>query len=110
MNQTSSTLTVSFQLKMFQLNNTNIDFLLIFFFFLMIRRPPRPPLSPSPPLSRSPGGPGATADQDVRAGDLARLPGELHGLRVDPLDLVLEEVPRELLPVRPERVRLDQLC
>ena len=48
-------------------------------------------------------------DVDVRARHLPRLAREAHRRRVDPLELVLEEVPRELAPVGAERVRLDQL-
>ena len=53
--------------------------------------------------------PDRAADEDVAAGDLARLARELHAGRVDPLELVLEEVRRELPAVGAERVRLDQL-
>ena len=48
-------------------------------------------------------------DEDVRARHLARLAREAHRRRVDPLELVLEEVRRQLAPVGAERVRLDQL-
>ena len=48
-------------------------------------------------------------DEDVAPRHLARLARELHGGTVQPLELVLEEVLRELRPVRAERVRLDQL-
>ena len=48
-------------------------------------------------------------DEDVAAGDLARLPREADGRRVDLPELVLEEMRGELRPVRAERVRLDQL-
>ena len=48
-------------------------------------------------------------DEDVAARDLPGLAGELDRRRVDPLEVVLEEVVGELAPVRAERVRLDQL-
>ena len=48
-------------------------------------------------------------DEDVGARDLARLAGEPHRGRVDPLELVLEEVRGELAAVGAEGVRLDQL-
>ncbi len=48
-------------------------------------------------------------DENVAAGHLARVAGELDRGGVDPLEVVLEEVLRELAPVRAERVRLDQL-
>src|SRR5207249_3395032 len=43
-------------------------------------------------------------------GDLARVTGELDARRVDLLEVVFEEVVRELAAVGPEGVRLDQLC
>ena len=48
-------------------------------------------------------------DVDVRARHLSGLAREAHRRRVDPLELVLEVVPRQLAPVGAERVRLDQL-
>src|SRR5205085_4781237 len=48
-------------------------------------------------------------DEDLAPGHLARVAGELHGGRVDPLELVLEEVVRELAAVCAEGVRLDEL-
>ena len=48
-------------------------------------------------------------DVDVGARDLPCLAGQAHRRRVDPLELVLEEVVGELAPVGAERVRLDQL-
>ncbi len=48
------------------------------------------------------------ADEHLAAGDLARIPGELDAGRIDRLEVVREEVLRELVAVRPERVRLDQ--
>ena len=68
------------------------------------RRPPR-----STTIAPSPSGPIEPAIRTSRAGDLPRLAGELHGLAVDPRDVVVEVVRRELGPVRAERVRLDQL-
>ena len=59
--------------------------------------------------STSPSGPIEPAMKTSRAGDLPRLAREPHAGRVDPLELVLEEVRRELRPVRAEGVRLDQL-
>ncbi len=53
--------------------------------------------------------PDRTADEDVPARDLPRLAGQLDGSRVDPLELVLEEVVGQLAAVRAERVGLDQL-
>src|SRR5439155_18805008 len=53
--------------------------------------------------------PDRAGDEDVPPSGLARATRELHGLRVDSLELVLEEVVRELAPVRGERVRLDEL-
>ncbi len=48
-------------------------------------------------------------DEHVLARDLAGVAGELDADRVDALQLVLEEVLRELDAVRAERIRLDQL-
>jgi hypothetical protein len=48
-------------------------------------------------------------DEDVATGDLSRLACVLRAGRVDALELVLEEVGRQLPPVGAERVRLDQL-
>ena len=48
-------------------------------------------------------------DEDVAAGDLARLAGEPHRGRVDALEVVAEPVRGEIAPVGAERVRLDQL-
>ena len=53
--------------------------------------------------------PDRTCDEDVTAAELARIPCELDAGRVDPFEIVLEEVVRELAPVCAERVRLDQL-
>ena len=53
--------------------------------------------------------PDRAGDEHVAAGDLARLAREPHAGAVDRLELVLEEVLRELRPVGAERVRLDQL-
>ena len=53
--------------------------------------------------------PDRPADEDLAAGDLACLAGELHPGRVDLLEVVLEEVLGQLGSVRAERVRLDQL-
>jgi hypothetical protein len=55
------------------------------------------------------GRPDRAADEDVAARDLARVAGQLHGSRVDALEVVLEVVLRELPPVRAERVGLDQV-
>ena len=57
----------------------------------------------------SPSGPIEPGDEDLPARDLARLAGELDPGAVDPLELVLEEELRQLLPVRAERVGLDQV-
>src|SRR5439155_29429 len=48
-------------------------------------------------------------DEDVAAGNLARLAGELDAAGVDLVQLVFEVVRGELAPVRAERVRLDQV-
>ena len=48
-------------------------------------------------------------DEDLAAGHVARLPRELDRRGVDRLDVVLEEVARELAAVGAEAVRLDQL-
>ena len=48
-------------------------------------------------------------DEHVSARQLPCLPGQLHRRRVDPLQVVLEVMGRELPTVRAERVRLDQL-
>ena len=48
-------------------------------------------------------------DQHVAARDLARLAREADARGVDRLELVLEELRRQLAPVGAERVRLDQL-
>ena len=48
-------------------------------------------------------------DQHVPAGDLARLAREADGGRVDRLELVLEQLRRQLAPVGAEGVGLDQL-
>ena len=53
--------------------------------------------------------PDRAGDQHLRARDLPRLAGDLHRLRVDALDLVLEEARGQLAPVGAEGVRLDQL-
>ena len=49
------------------------------------------------------------ADEHLAPGDLSRVARELHAGRVDPLEVVLQEVLRQLAPVGAERVRLDQL-
>ena len=48
-------------------------------------------------------------DEDVAAGDLARLPCQPNAGRVDLLELVVEQDAGELAAVGAERVRLDQL-
>ena len=48
-------------------------------------------------------------DEDVRAGDLARVPRNLHRRLVHRGDVVLEVVLRELAAVGSERVRLDHV-
>jgi hypothetical protein len=48
-------------------------------------------------------------DEDVLADDFPRIARELDRGRIDALELILQEVLRELAPVRAERVRLDQL-
>ena len=48
-------------------------------------------------------------DEDVSAGDLARVTGDLHRGFVDLRDVLLEEVLGELVPVRAEGVGLDQV-
>ncbi len=60
-------------------------------------------------VRKLPGRPDRAADEHLTAGDLASLAGELHAGRVDPLEIVLEEVLGQLVPVRAEGVRLDQL-
>ncbi len=50
-----------------------------------------------------------TADEHLAPGDLTRVSCELHAGRVDPLEVVLEKVLGQLVPVRTEGVRLDQL-
>ena len=54
-------------------------------------------------------GPDRAGDEDVRSGDLPRLAGEAHSARIDPLEVVLQEVRRELAAIGAEGVRLDQL-
>ena len=54
-------------------------------------------------------GPDRAGDEDVAAADLARLAREADPFAVHALEVLLEEVLRELRPVRAERVRLDQL-
>ena len=49
-------------------------------------------------------------DEHVATGDLTRVPRELDAGRVDALEVVFEEVMRELAPIRAERVRLDEFC
>ena len=49
------------------------------------------------------------ADEDVATRHLPGVAGKLDARRVDRLQVVLEEVVRELAAVRPEGVRLDQL-
>src|SRR5262249_56480018 len=53
--------------------------------------------------------PDRAGDEDVAAGRLPRLPGELDRRAVDRLELVVEVVRRELAAVRPAGGRLDQL-
>ena len=53
--------------------------------------------------------PDRAGDEDVRSGDLSRLPREPNSARVDLLEVVLQEVRRELAAVGAEGVRLDQL-
>ena len=53
--------------------------------------------------------PDRARDEDLAPGHLACVARELHGGRVDPLEVVLEEVVRELAAVRAEGVRLDEL-
>ena len=53
--------------------------------------------------------PDRAGDQDVRARHLARLARELHGVAVDPGDVVVEVQSGELGAVGAEGVRLDQL-
>ena len=53
--------------------------------------------------------PDRAGDEHLLARDLPRVPRDLHGVGVDPLDLVLEEARGELAAVRAEGVRLDQL-
>ena len=53
--------------------------------------------------------PDRAGDEDVRSRDLPRLAREPHSARIDPLEVVLQEVRRELAAVRAEGVRLDQL-
>ena len=53
--------------------------------------------------------PDRAGDEDVAADGLTRVTGELDRGRVDLLELVVEEVVRELAPVRAEAVRLDQV-
>ncbi len=48
-------------------------------------------------------------NEDVATGDLTCFAGQLDRGRVDPLELVLEEMVRQLAPVSPERIGLDQL-
>ena len=48
-------------------------------------------------------------DEDVSAGDLARVAGQLDGGGVDPLEVVLQEMGGELAAVRAEGVRLDHV-
>ena len=48
-------------------------------------------------------------DQHVAAGDVARLARQADARRVDRLELVIEELRRQLAPVGAEGVRLDQL-
>ena len=48
-------------------------------------------------------------DEDVPSRHFARLACEAHAGRVDLLERVVEQQPRQLAPVRPEGVRLDQL-
>src|SRR5262249_23502339 len=55
------------------------------------------------------GGADGAGDEDVAAGDLAGLPGELDGVARDPLEVVLEEVLGEPVAARSEGVRLDQV-
>ncbi len=53
--------------------------------------------------------PDRARDEHVAAGHLPRIARDLRGRLVDRTDVVLEVALAELSPVRPERVRLDQL-
>ena len=53
--------------------------------------------------------PDRARDEHVAAGHLPRVARDLRGRLVDRADVVLEVALAELSPVRPERVRLDQL-
>src|SRR5207248_3606378 len=53
--------------------------------------------------------PDGARDEDLSAGDLARLAREADAGARDPLELVLEEMLGELRPAGAEGVRLDQL-
>ena len=66
-------------------------------------------LLPALGARRLPQRPDRAPDEHVTARQLTRLPRQLHRRGVDPLELVLEVVRRELPPVRAEGVRLDQL-
>ncbi len=53
--------------------------------------------------------PDRAGDEDVAAGDLPRLSGQLDRRRVDPLEVVLQELAGQLAAVGAEGVRLDQI-
>ena len=53
--------------------------------------------------------PDRAGDQHVAPGDVARLARQADARRVDRLELVLEQLPRQLAAVGAEGVRLDQL-
>ncbi len=87
---------------------------------IMNRSTPRPsstracsayngPCSPASNTSSSPSGPIAPGDQHVAPGDVARLARQADARRVDRLELVLEQLARQLAAVGAEGVRLDQL-